>query len=167
MSGFPIRPTRAAFGPKPKNARPVKNPAQEMDGPTIGDLLFWQVSGMGAVSPVAWLLVPLATVNGAVANVVHAESWNPNNDPAVVAPVVTRTAAGIHTVQYAATYADKDGIVQNTNLNFAQPIAQGLGVTAHFMHGFATKIDVRTFQVDLRRLDNQAADDVPFALLVW
>jgi S-adenosylmethionine hydrolase len=47
MSGFPIRPSRAAFGPKPVNRRPVRNPAQEMDGPTVGDLLMWQTSGMG------------------------------------------------------------------------------------------------------------------------
>lgn len=167
MSGFPVRPGRTAFGPKPENRRKLVNPAQQMDGPTVADLLFWQTAGMGVVSPVAWVNVPVKTVNGVVVDVAHAEAWNPNNDPLVTAPVVTRTALGVLTVQYAATYADKDGTVQNLALLFADPTGQGLGAAGQLIDAYPTKVDARTFSISLFRRDTGLADDGPFACLFW
>jgi hypothetical protein len=165
MSGFPVRPSRTAFGPKPVNRYPVVNPAQQMDGPTIGDLLFWQVSGLGQTGALAWAFIAVAAGAIDVPNVVTAEAWNPNKDQ--TAPTITRTGLGIYRVQYAATYPDKDAVAQNTPLTFGLPIPQGLGATGHEMFATVTKVDVRTFDVKTWRRDTMAADDCSVAVLFW
>jgi hypothetical protein len=165
MSGFPVRPSRAAFGPKPVNRRPVKNPAQEMDGPTIADLLMWQSAGMGVVSPVAWIYVPVAAGAIVTANVAHSEAWNPDSNQ--TAPTPARTGAGVYTVQYATQYPDKDGALQTTNLRFGAVFPQGLGAAGHFLNWGITRTDGRTFQIDLFRNDTAAHDDGTFVAIFW
>lgn len=165
MSGFPNRPSRTAFGPKPANRAPVVNPAQQIDGPTIGDLMMWQLAGGGVVSPLAWAFIPIAAAAIDVANVVTAEAWNPNKDQ--VAPTPTRTALGVYQVQYEATYPDKDGNAINTALTFGAPIPQGLGASGQPCFATVTKTDARTFVVKTWRKDTMAADDCSFAVVFW
>lgn len=166
MSGFPIRPTRDAFGPKPENRRPVRDPRKEMDGPTVADLLFWQVSGMGVLSPVAMIYVPVVAAAVDTPNVAHAEAWNP--DAGETPPTPSRTSIGLYQIQYAAAYPDKDGIAQTLDLRFALALPQSLGAAGQAMlPGVPTKIDGRTFTFDFYRRDTGAHDDVSFLALFW
>lgn len=120
MSGFPIRPSRNSFGPKPTDRYSVRNPVKE-GGADLFDLCFWQISGMGTVSKVATAILGWDGASLTLAG--SAEAWDPD---AVYLPIVARSAAGTYTVEYAATYPDRDSVAQTTNLIYAMPTVNSL-----------------------------------------
>lgn len=122
MSGFPTRPARATFGPKPVNRFAVRDPERELDGPTIGDLMMWQLAGVGVTCPVAWAYI---SVDGAGVPTITSsgEAWDP--DSASV-PGLTDNGNGSYKVTYAATYHDKDLNDVTTNLIGAAAFVQSI-----------------------------------------
>jgi hypothetical protein len=159
---FPIRPSRSAFGPKPKNRRPVRDPSKDLDA-NIADLAFWQLAGLGVVGPVAWAL---CTVTGtAIALTSHAEAWNP--DATLAGPTPVRVSAGVYTVTYATQYPDKDGTLQTLNINAGIAAPQGLGGSAHLLSASFEKVDAHTAKVTLVRQDTGAVEDGSFFLSLW
>ncbi len=108
MSGFPTRPSLTAFGPRRSNARPVRNPQQQA-GADFMNLLRWDVAGLGASCPRAWVL---ATFTGPTTIAVTAQgnAWHG------AAPTPARSGTGVYTFTYAATYVDDDSVAIVTNL---------------------------------------------------
>jgi len=116
MSGFPTRPLRPAFGPEPKNRFPVRDPERELDGETVGKLMMHQITGSGLTVPRAWFVLNGLAVTPVLLS--RAEAWNPKGvtDVDFPAPVVARTAQGIFTVTYAATFKDETGVAMTLDL---------------------------------------------------
>lgn len=109
--GFPTRPTRAAFGPTPINRYQPRDPARDF-GAEIGDLMFWTVSGCGVVVPQAWVVVKV--IAGPDWELVASgEVWDADG---ALLPTVARDGLGTGTIEYAATYPDKDGSNVATSL---------------------------------------------------
>lgn len=164
MSGFPTRPSRATFGPRLENRRPVRDPRREFDA-SFANLALWQVAGLGTAGPIAWVLCAVADDVSVVA---HAEAWNP--DGALAGPEVTRTAGGIYLVEYAANYPDDDGVDTPLALLFgaALPQASGeIGTAAEPLVGVVTKASGSSFQVDIIRISAFGHRDADFAALFW
>jgi len=122
MSGFPIRPGRAAFGPVPVNRYSVRDPERELDGPTVGDLMMWQIAGMGIVCPIAWVYISLDGA-GVPTITSSGEAWDPNS---AYLPALTDNGNGSYKLTYAATYPDKDAVARTTNLIAASAFVQSL-----------------------------------------
>lgn len=120
MSGFPTRPSRAAFGPKPQNRGGIRNPAEQLDADTA-DLAFWQIAGCSGVADGAWALLTWNGVSMPAAPAASFEAWDPNGEGT---PTVGRTGTGVYTVTYAASYPDKDGIEVTTNIIAAKAFPQ-------------------------------------------
>jgi hypothetical protein len=118
MSGFPNRPTRASFGPRPVNRRVVRSAQHEL-GDKIGDLMLYTLGAAGVCLDIAWASWKKSEQPGGVwANgpvVLHGagETWDPDG---TFAPLVERTGAGLFTITYPETVLDKDG--QSVALNF-------------------------------------------------
>jgi hypothetical protein len=162
MSGFPIRPSRTAFGPEPKNRRPIVDPARTLDA-SVASLERWQVAGLGATSPLAFAL---CTVTGtAIALTTHGEAWNPNL--ALDGPTPVRVSAGVYTLTYAAQYPDKDGTLQTINIIAGVAAPQGLGGSGHLLGASFEKVDAHTAKVTLVRQDTGAVEDGSFFLALW
>ena len=126
MSGFPVRPDRAAFGPEPINRFAVRDAARELDGPTIGSLMMWQLSGCGIIVPRAMAIIRVDA--GDVATLLaSAEAWDPKS---AYVPLLAHPGVGQFTLTYAATYPDKDSLPQATNLVGSLPLVQN--VTTRF-----------------------------------
>lgn len=108
---FPDRVSRSAFGPTPTNRGAIVDPERQLSA-EIGDLLFWQVAGVGLTADVAWCVV-----DDAGAFVVGAEAWDPRQDQAD--PATVRTGPGVYQVQYDPTVPDKDGTMRTLALRAA------------------------------------------------
>lgn len=118
MAGFPTRHSRAAFGPTPSNKYPTRNPAKEGDAATF-DLVFAMVAAASGALPLAWAILDW---DGATLTLGSAfESWDQS---ASIVPIVARSAAGIYTLTYDATYPDKDAVSIATNLRGAIVVPQ-------------------------------------------
>lgn len=157
MGGFPGRISRNAFGPVPKNRYPVTDPSKQM-GADIGDLLFWQLSGLNMAAPRASLLI-----DGASATVLFCGmAWDPNQSQ--LAPSVARTGAGVYVVTFLASYPDKDGNPAPTALVAARAAAQG-AAGAPMPAGAKVRVDLRTVDVNVVTMGN-VATDAPFWLEV-
>jgi hypothetical protein len=107
--GFPLRPSRNAFGPKMVDAGEQIRPDTDV-GARQFNLSWWQLAGVGITAPLAWVFVSGAGVLSA-----SGEAWNPNADP-TLRPVVARTGTGVYTVTYETTYDDEDGTPQPLTL---------------------------------------------------
>jgi len=103
MAGFPTRTTRAAFGPTKLNLSSGLISPEYYQGATELNLAYWQLAGLALAGSRAWVLV---TWDGATSVSVTAagEAWDVT---AASAPTVARSAAGVYTVTYAATYVDE------------------------------------------------------------
>ena len=102
MSGFPTRTGRGGYGPNPVNSRPVRDPARQLDGETIGRLMFWQLGGLGLLSPIAALG---ATVAGSAITLGwHAEAFQPTGGNG---PSLEYASTGVFTLRYAQAYPDE------------------------------------------------------------
>ncbi len=110
MSGFPRRTQRQDFGPEPVNRYPVRNPERELDGETIGRLMFHQLAGCGLVVPLARLIV----VSSSGTLLERHESWNPRYETTglFAPPTVTPVSAGVFDIEYAANLPDNTGVTQ-------------------------------------------------------
>jgi hypothetical protein len=116
-AGFPVRPSRSAFGPTPKNREPVNDPEEELDA-DVADLLFWQVAGLGIVGPLAWV-----QFTGASATLLASgEAYDPHE--VIAPPTVSRTGGGIYVVTYPATVIDRKGEERVLSLRWAKPFPQ-------------------------------------------
>jgi len=101
--GFPIRTSRSAFGPKPENTKPVRDPRKHLSA-DIGALMMWQIAGSGLMVPTARMIF---TVTGTtLALLQHTEAFQPDGG---TAPVTVRTGAGVYTFVYLANYPDEQG----------------------------------------------------------
>jgi hypothetical protein len=156
---FPLRTSRSDFGPEPRNRRPVVDPETEM-GAEIGRLLFWQTSGAGLTTAMAWLRSDGAAVPLILG---RAEAWNPRGETtgANAPPVVARTAAGLYTVTYATTYPDHAGVARTLNLAWGAAFPQSSGDRSGV--AFVTAPNVAAVEMRLAG----ALTDMPFALAVW
>ena len=74
MSGWPNRASRSSFGQQYEDSTPVRDPRKQIGAQQM-NLDFWQVAGMGRVSPRAFL-----HFTGAASPVIlnRGEAWNPD-----------------------------------------------------------------------------------------
>lgn len=112
MAGSPTRISRSALGPTKRNATTGLIHPALFQGATEVELAYWTIAGLSVASGRAWALV---TWDGAtsVSLTAAGESWDPNS---ASAPTVLRTATGVYTVTYAASYNDETGTAVATNL---------------------------------------------------
>jgi hypothetical protein len=145
------------------NRFPVRNPQHELDGPTIGDLIMWQIAGMGVVSPVTFALLTIAA-GPSLTLTASGEAWDPD---AGSIPTIAYVGVGTYTVQYATTYPDKDAITQTTNLLFATALLQTL---SDFRATAKVQADKRTIDVRVRNAAGALADMAigdAIAVMAW
>jgi hypothetical protein len=146
VAGFPVRPSRAAFGPKPIDRFPVRDPAR-YGAANLFDLLYWQVAGLGVAGHVGFVTL---TSDGTNLSIVSSgEAWDPDGGSQ---PTYSRSAAGTYAIQYAASYLDKDGNTVTTNLLGCIVIPQTLisGNSARV----TSKVNADKRTVDIRYRNN-------------
>lgn len=163
MSGFPVRPTRAAFGPKPQNRRPTRNPSREMDA-DVGDLLFWQTSALGLLVPVAWVLCTPDDL-GDLEITQHAEAWNPNGT--LPGPDLEQMGTGVYNLSFATEYADKDGQMRPTNLIWGLGAPLAIASNGSSLSVTVQRLDAATMEARVQRTSGSAYEDKAFAMLIW
>lgn len=135
MSGFPVRPSRDALGPKWKDTTPVLNPKGHVTDKQI-NLLAWQVAGVGITTPLAWVIAS----NGGV-RLSAGAVWNPNADPALH-PDVRRLSTGVYRVEWEAVYPNEDGVDTLVTLIGANPIPQANAFRVGFFEMVGPRVDV-------------------------
>lgn len=101
MGGFPARPSLDAFGPTLRNRGAVRDPTRDV-GADLLNLIRWQLAGLGACSPLAFVAV-LFTPPATLAVAAHANGWQG------AAPALQLTSPGVYAVTYELTYPDMDG----------------------------------------------------------
>lgn len=79
----------------------MKNPERQL-GAEVGQLMFWQLAGLGIVGGRA--LVVVASDGTLTA---HGESWDPDRE--LVAPGIAHPGAGVYEITYPATAPDENG----------------------------------------------------------
>ena len=109
MAGWPIRPSRASFGPTYENERAVKDPKKDIGAP-IFNLDFWQLAGMGLVVPRAAIVFTVDAVPAVSAVPYQGLAWDPDSDIPVLA--VARTGVGVYDIPFVASYPDENGQAQ-------------------------------------------------------
>lgn len=107
MSGFPVRPALAQFGPALQNLAPVRNPTTELDA-VNWNLMRHQVAGLGLMVP--RILVKL-TVDDPAVLLARAEAWNPQGATTgdYADPTVAYVSTGRATIEYATPIPDQNG----------------------------------------------------------
>lgn len=134
MSGFPTRFLRSALGPKFVNTIPVETPESDI-GDSQFNAAFWQLAGMNlVVSRVALI----AHYTGGLFVYGHQEeAWNPEN--AQPHPALARSAAGVYTYTFAASYLDEDG-------NAVATVLRAPRLSCHkVLTAFADRIDAHAW----------------------
>jgi hypothetical protein len=111
MPGFPVRPLRDEYGPDPVNKYPVMDPTKDLDGETLGRLIFHQLTGLGLASRLAALNFTIQS--GAPTSAINwrREAWNTKGQTtgSYAEPTLTRTGTGVTTLAYAANLPDWTG----------------------------------------------------------
>ncbi len=102
MPGFPLLPSRQAFG-EILEATPELNPRTDIGGARF-NLAWWQLAGAGLMVARALVLVSSA---GAIVSA--AEAWNPNQD-LTMHPVVVHPATGCYALIYPSSALDDLGV---------------------------------------------------------
>ena len=151
MSGFPTKPTRTSFGPTYVNRYPVREPNKEI-GDTIANQLFWQVAGLGVVSPIA---IAQIVFDGAGAGTLgfSAEAWDSDGGSV---PTLVDVGTGIFRLEYSATVNDETGAA--IALAFHSAKAYGLSTsTANGLIHAQCEIDATGYKVTSRIYDGSAA----------
>jgi len=117
VSGSPLRPDRASFGPTVVNTTPVRDRTRQI-GADIANLIMWQLAGMGLTGPRS-VLHFTAQVGPLLLG--RAESWNPErlSVGAHADPTITRTAAGNYLVSYPTPVPDENGDEQVISFSWA------------------------------------------------
>lgn len=108
MSGFPIRISANALGPRMKNRGTARSPVYDVSAERM-NLMRWQIAGLSQTAPLAWVVV-VFTAPDIVTVVAHGNAWQGQ------APKVERLATGAYLVTYAALVKDDDGIEVPVNL---------------------------------------------------
>lgn len=138
MAGFPTRISRSAFGKRRRNRFAIMNPDECVTAETF-NLLLWQLAGMNATAPIAWVLVGADGTRFA-----SAEAWNPDGDD-TLRPTTSRSSAGVYLVIYAATYPDMDDVARPLVLIAGKASPQGSTAGMIGVCGFASNtITVKT-----------------------
>lgn len=155
MAGFPTRISRSAFGRRRRNRNAIINPDECVTAETF-NLILWQLAGMNATAPIAWVLVEAdGTRLGS------GEAWNPDSDDRL-RPTSSRSSAGVYVVTYAATYADMDDVARPMVLLAGRVGPQGSTAGMIGVCGFAgNTITVKT------TTHAGVATDSKFHLAVW
>lgn len=162
-AGFPVRPSRASFGPEPVNSRPVRDSSREFDGEKYGRLLLFQTAGLGLMSALAWV-----KLNCQVGPVIlaRAESWNPNaaTGAPYTAPIATRQAQGHYRLEYAPEYPDHTGVLRALALQGCAPVVQDASGTIKHAQGAV----LNPYTVDIRIFSGgSAADNMVVFVPIW
>jgi hypothetical protein len=79
----------------------VKNPERQL-GAEVGQLMFWQLAGIGIVAPRA-----MAVLDTAADVTAHGASWDPDRE--LVAPTTVKNGTGDYTITWPATAPDENG----------------------------------------------------------
>ncbi len=160
MSGFPNRPARPAFGPERENERAVQNPERELDAKDM-NLDFWQVSGMGLVTPRVTLLVGVTGAAIVSPHGYQGVAW----DPKQLLPELPVTYVGVGDYQLILqpTYPDQLGNAVATALKGGKATPQGTGN----LNGIVDIFDPVTVNIKLFTADTGAAVDSNFLLELW
>src|SRR5574341_299291 len=148
--GYPVLPTRNAFGPTLKDSGKITDPERQIPA-TAFNLAWHQLSGVGLVSPIALLVVD-GFATGAT-TLVQRLAWDPNGAIALLGWV--RTGAGIYTCQFAGTYNDEQGNVIATNLMAGKPWILGLNDRSDAFAKMlsASQVEVRTYNASATLTD--------------
>lgn len=102
MSGFPVRPSRSAFGPRFfQDREPVKNPERQV-GARFGALVSWQIAGLGITGGRA---VAILAADGTLE--AHGEAWDPDQE--LADPEIDHPSPGVYTIAYPASAPNEDG----------------------------------------------------------
>lgn len=102
MSGFPNRPSRAAFGPTYEDEIPVQDPKRELGADTV-NLSMWQVAGAGRTLPMALVLYDPNTES----ILYQTLAFDPRQELGDIS--IVRDNAGQYTMTFEATYQDQRG----------------------------------------------------------
>lgn len=145
MKGFPIRHSRAAFGPTYKDERKVMNPETDLPA-DVGNLSFHQLAGMNLLSSMAFMAAHWS--GSAMVVDAHAEAWNPKQIQIAPydVPTPTRASTGVYQIQYNATYPDMDGDLVAIDVRYPR------GVLIDYVDNDQIGM-VRCARVDARTID--------------
>lgn len=104
MAGFPTRANRSAFGPTRQDYKPVTDPVRQNSAADF-NLAYWQLAGLGRVTPRAVLRCTVA--GGVVTTAEQMLAWDAN---AGISPIAwTYAGAGFYRFAFASTYHDEMG----------------------------------------------------------
>lgn len=119
--GFPTRISRSIFPQwamrSLAGAAQILKPEECLTSDQINALV-WQIIGSGLTAPLAWF-----SFSSAGARIASAESWN-GNGSAPLRPVSAKTATGIYTLAFAATYLNEKGVAVPLELKGAKAFPQ-------------------------------------------
>jgi hypothetical protein len=158
MSGFPTRAGRDAFGPDPINSRRVRDPRRQLDGESTGRLMFWQLGGLGLISPLA--TITATVVAASLALQTHAEAFQPRGG---AAPTPARTGTGVYTFTFIDEYPDEQG--NDATLTIRGGAAFALGATP--LHGQIEVTSAHAVTVRFWDLAGSAADAESMLVVLW
>jgi len=111
MGGFPTRPSRTSFGPDYEDERPVQDSKREV-GAGIFNLGFWQLAGVGRVSPRVVLFCAVA--GSACTTVQQMLAFDPDGLLGLL--TWTYNGAGSYSIAFASQYPDELGNDINVSL---------------------------------------------------
>jgi len=157
MSGFPTRPSRAAFGPTRSDTYPVVDPTRYVAA-SIFNLEHWQTAGLGVVTPLAWAEILISGADAASLGE-SSEAWDPAG---VYVPAVSKIGVGHYRITYATTYPDELATTVVTNLRWAMATVQ----SSTFFHSQCVANSAYEMDVYVFDAANAADDPTSFSILV-
>lgn len=155
MSGFPTRPSLTSFGAKRRDRTAARSPILDA-GAAWANLVRWNLAGLGASAPRAWVL---AGYDGSAFSIAaQGNAWHG------AAPTPARTGTGVYTLTYAETYVDADDVAVATNLLGAvvSPKAGANPIVADWSIADGRIVTVRLF-----RASTEAAVDGTFLVSLY
>lgn len=118
MSGSPVTPALLSFGPEFfENDGAILDPKKHVSKDQL-NLWKWEIAGNSITANKAWVVV-----SSAGAWVASGAKWNPKGD-AALRPKCAKTATGVYTVTWAASYADQNGVSRQVTLYAAKAFPQ-------------------------------------------
>lgn len=124
--GFPTRSNRSAFGPTRVDYKPVTDPTRQNSAADF-NTLFWQVAGLGQVTPRAVLR---CTVSGGVVTTVDQQlAWDAEG---ALSPISwTYHNVGVYEWAFASQYPNELGVNTNLVLFAAEALHHPVKATDH------------------------------------
>lgn len=144
MSGSPLRPDRASFGPTLEETAPVRDARRQFSAAFM-NLVLWQVSGLGLVMPRAVLYFAGSATPTILGRV---EAWNPNRETSgqYADPEITVTGAGNYLIEYPTPVLDEAGVEQAVSFSWALAFVHNADPTV-LKHSQAAVIVANTNQI--------------------